>query len=80
MNPYDVLSGFPTRAAVRVALLVMLGLLLRLVAVPLALAALLAARLMATVDAMAAVRPAPPLPRPPRWAAANTRTGTYAAV
>lgn len=72
MTAYEALAGYRTRTALRVALLVYLGLLLRLVALPLAVAALLCARLVAVVDTAATPRPAPP--SPPRWAAANTRT------
>lgn len=69
MTAYEALAGYPTRTALRIALLVYLGLLLRLVALPLAVAALLSARLVAAVDSAAT-----PRPTPPRWVAANTRT------
>jgi hypothetical protein len=78
MTTYDVLSKYSTGVALRIAGLVMVALLLRLVAVPLAVAALLTGRLVACVDS--AVMPAPRPPSPPRWAAANTRTRTYATV
>lgn len=78
MTAYEALAAYRTRTALRIALLVYLGLLLRLVSLPLAVAALLCARLVAVVDAVATPRPAPP--SPPRWVAANTRTRTYATV
>jgi hypothetical protein len=78
MSVYDVLAKHPTGAALRLTTVVMVALLLRLIAVPLALAALLTGRLVAHVDSLA--MPAPRPPSPPRWAAANTRTRTYATV
>ena len=72
MSVYEVLAQLKTGAALRVAGLVMVALVLRLVAVPLAVAALLMARLVAAVDSAATPRSTPPYP--PRWAAANTRT------
>jgi hypothetical protein len=76
VTAYEALAAYRTRTALRIALLVYLGLLLRLVSLPLAVAALLCARLVAVVDP--AATPAPP--SPPRWVAANTRTRTYATV
>ena len=78
MTAYDVLASYRTPVALRIALLVYLGLLLRLVALPLAVTALLCARLVAVVDSAATPRPAQA--SPPRWAAANTRTRTYTTV
>lgn len=83
MTAYDVLSQYATRTALRVAGLVYLGLLLRLIALPLAVAALLTGRLVDAVDAAAAratLRRLVQPPAPPRWSAANTRTGHTAAV
>lgn len=83
MTAYDVLGQYATRTALRVAGLVYLGLLLRLIALPLAVAALLAGRLVAAVDAAAARATLPRLtqpPAPPRWSAANTRTRHTATV
>jgi hypothetical protein len=76
---HDALSRYPTGLALKVAVLVYLALLLRLVAVPLAVAALLTGRLVAFVDAKLTPRP-PANPMPPRWAAANTRTRAYTTV
>lgn len=78
MNAYDVLSQLTTRAALRVTGLVMVALALRLVVVPVALAAVLIHRLVVVVDTAITTRPAPPAP--PRWAAANTRTRHTATV
>jgi hypothetical protein len=83
VTAYDVLGQYATRTALRVAGLVYLGLLLRLVALPLAVAALLTGRLVAVVDAAATramLRRLIQPPAPPRWSAANTRTRTYATV
>jgi hypothetical protein len=85
VNTYDVLSRYPTGAVLRIACLVLLGLVVRLVALPLAVAALLTGRAVTALDARVASRPAPPRstpPRstPPRWAAANTRTRHTATV
>jgi hypothetical protein len=79
---YDLLSRHATRTAVAIAALVMAGLLLRLVTLPLALAALLTGRLVAATDAAAARRAAPVTspPAAPRWQAANTRTGQTVTV
>lgn len=76
MTVYDALNRYPTRTVLRVAGLLMVALLLRLVAVPLAVVALLTGRLVAVVDAALTPRPTPPAP--PRWAATNTRTHAYA--
>ena len=78
MTAYDLLARYSTGAALRIAVLLLIGLLLRLVALPLAVAALLTGRLVIAVDSAATPRPAPP--SPPRWAAANTRTGRAATI
>jgi uncharacterized membrane protein YphA (DoxX/SURF4 family) len=77
---YDLLARHATRTAVAVAALVMAGLLLRLVALPLALAALLTGRLITATDHAAARRATPAPPAAPRWQAANTRTGQTVTV
>jgi uncharacterized membrane protein YphA (DoxX/SURF4 family) len=79
---YDLLARHATRTAVAVAALLLAGLLLRLVALPLALAALLTGRLITATDHAAARRAAPVTSPPagPRWQAANTRTGQTVTV
>lgn len=78
MSAYELLAQLRTRAVLRVAGLVWLALALRLIALPLAVVALLAHRLVVAVDTAITTHPAPP--SPPRWAAANTRTRTHATV
>lgn len=76
---HDALNRHGTGALLRLAGLVMLALLARLVAVPLVVAAVLADRLVSCVDSrLTTPRPSPP--SPPRWAAANTRTRHTATV
>lgn len=75
MTTYDVLSRYPTSAALRIAGLVMVALLLRLVATPFAMAALLTGRLVIRVEsAITPHPPSPPTPSPLRWSTENTRT------
>lgn len=83
MSIYDALAKYPTRAAAGAALIVFLASLLRLIAIPLALGALVTGRAVLTLDAMATPPPPrhqPPQPPSPRWAAANTRTGATATI
>jgi hypothetical protein len=84
MTLYDLLARHSTRLACAVAGLVLLGLLARLLALPLALAALLTGRLVAAADAALTrlSRPVPATTNPPapRWEAANTRTRQAATV
>lgn len=76
MSIYDALAKYPTRDATRAALIVLLASVLRLIAIPLALGALVTGRAVLTLDSMATPKPPPP----PRWEAANTRTGVTATV
>jgi hypothetical protein len=84
MSLYDLLARHSTHTATAVAGPLFLALLARLVALPVALAALLTGRLVAAADAALTrlSRPVPAAANPPapRWEAANTRTRQAATV